>query len=99
MPRSNRPRRARAKTPVGDEVDLERTLYGVLRTETRRGALWNVQSVSPSSALKTYVCPGCNVDIQPGTAHTVAWRADGLLGAAADVADRRHWHNYCWKVS
>lgn len=99
MPRSNRPRRGR---PVGDddhELDLHRALYGSLRTESKRGGTWNVQPVSETSAVKTYLCPGCGLDIPPGQAHLVAWRADGLLGEAADVAARRHWHSHCWKVS
>ncbi|HEU4850044.1 MAG TPA: hypothetical protein VFS93_06510 [Terrimesophilobacter sp.] len=99
MPRSNRPRRGRQ---VGDEdqaSDLQRALYGTLRTETKRDGLWNVQPVSAVSAAKAYVCPGCGLAIQPGLAHTVAWRADGLMGEAADIAARRHWHTHCWKVS
>ncbi len=99
MPRSNHPRRGRPSAESGDEFDLHRAIYGTLRTETKRDGLWNVQPVSATTAVKTYVCPGCGLEIQPGTAHTVAWRADGLLGAAADIADRRHWHSHCWRVS
>lgn len=99
MPRSNRPRRSRADAGDDVETDLQRALYGTLRTETKRQALWNVQRVSAASAIKSYVCPGCTLEIGPGQAHTVAWRADGLMGNTADVAARRHWHDHCWKVS
>ena len=44
------------------------------------------------------MCPGCLQPIAPGTAHLVAWRADGVLGDAADLASRRHWHTHCWKI-
>ncbi|MCB1280074.1 MAG: hypothetical protein KDB18_00970 [Salinibacterium sp.] len=100
MPRSNRPRRG--GRPVGRDVedtDLQRALYGTLRTEIRRNVLWNVQPLSATSAVKSYVCPGCNLEVPPGQPHIVAWRADGIMGEASDVAGRRHWHTHCWKVS
>ena len=50
------------------------------------------------AATKTYTCPGCGLEILPGTAHTVAWRADGIMGEADDLAGRRHWHLHCWKT-
>jgi hypothetical protein len=109
MPRTNRPRgkrsgagrtgsRAGADT-TRDEIDLSRALYGSLRTEQRRDGLWNVQPVSAASAVKSYLCPGCRLTITPGIAHTVAWRADGIMGETEDIAARRHWHNHCWKIS
>lgn len=82
-----------------NEVDLQRALYGMPRTESKRGGLWNVQRVSAASATKPYVCPGCSLEVSEGQSHTVAWRADGLMGDAADLAERRHWHDHCWKVS
>ncbi|MBX3090942.1 MAG: hypothetical protein KF801_00355 [Cryobacterium sp.] len=100
MPRSNRPRRGgHAANREVEDSELQRALYGTLRTESRRGVLWNVQPVSGSSAVKSYVCPGCGLEVPPGQQHTVAWRADGIMGEAADVSARRHWHNHCWKVS
>lgn len=60
---------------------------------------WNVQPVSAAQAQKTYLCPGCGQEIAPGVAHVVTWRADGVLGDAADIAARRHWHDYCWKTT
>ncbi|MES2172041.1 MAG: hypothetical protein V4479_15185 [Actinomycetota bacterium] len=96
MPRTNRPRRG--AQPPDDDLDLSRALYGAKRTETKREGLWNVQPVSASSAAKVYTCPGCGLEIAPGIAHIVAWRADGLMGEADDLAARRHWHAHCWKI-
>jgi hypothetical protein len=45
--------------------------------------------VQPYQATKTYLCPGCNQDIPPGTGHLVAVPPD-----APDL--RRHWHRGCW---
>ena len=99
MPRSNRPRRggSPAADDGGDE-DLSRVLYGSLRVEPKCDGLWNVQSVSAVAAAKFYTCPGCSLEIAPKTPHIVAWRADGLMGEADDVAARRHWHSHCWKI-
>jgi hypothetical protein len=95
MPRSHRRR------PEPDDADdsFQRLLSGWKRTETRRGAEWTVQPVSAASAQKEYTCPGCGRVITPGTAHLVVWRADGVLGDAADLAARRHWHTHCWRLA
>lgn len=66
--------------------------------ETRRGQEWKVQPVRAESALKPYVCPGCGGTVAPGIAHLVVWRNDGVLGDAADLAARRHWHTHCWRI-
>ncbi len=96
MPRSNRPRgRSRDEEP---ELDLSRALIGRHRVESRRDGDWNVQPLAASSAVKSYVCPGCGLTIEPGIAHMVAWKADGLMGAADDLAGRRHWHTHCWTI-
>jgi hypothetical protein len=97
MPRSNRPR-GRKNTPEDDEVSFDHLTTGWRRTEYRRGTSWNVQPVSTNQATKTYVCPGCELEIAPGVAHLVAWRADGILGDEADIAARRHWHTHCWRI-
>lgn len=94
MPRSHR----RRPDPSGDD-SLERLLAGWKRTELRRGVEWTVQPVSAVQAQKAYICPGCGRQIDVGVAHLVAWRADGVLGDAADLAARRHWHQHCWKVA
>ena len=95
MPRSNRRRQER---PNADD-SFQRLLAGWKRTETSQGREWTVQPVSAQQAVKEYVCPGCHRVIPPGTAHQVVWRADGVLGDAADLAARRHWHAHCWKVT
>lgn len=95
MPRSHRRPRARPDS----EDSLDRLLASWKRTEVRRGAEWTVQPVSAVQAQKEYSCPGCSRMIEPGTAHLVAWRADGVLGAAADLAARRHWHTHCWRMA
>jgi hypothetical protein len=93
MPRSHRRR------PEPDPDDsLDRLLAGWKRTELRRGVEWTVQPVSAAKAMKEYTCPGCGRTIGTGVAHLVAWRADGVLGDAADLAARRHWHSHCWRV-
>ncbi len=97
MPRSNRPR-GRAVRDDEPELDLSRVLTGRLHTQQKRDGAWNVQPLSAASAAKSYVCPGCGLEIGPGTAHTVTWRADGIMGEADDLAARRHWHTHCWAI-
>jgi hypothetical protein len=48
-----------------------------------------VRAIQPYQAVKTYVCPGCNRDIPPGTGHLVV-----VPREAPDL--RRHWHRGCW---
>jgi hypothetical protein len=93
MPRS---RRRRPGTPADDSFD--RLLAGWKRSETRRGTDWTVQPVAAGRGQKAYTCPGCGGTINPGAAHVVVWRADGVLGDAADLAARRHWHTHCWRI-
>jgi len=93
MPRSNRRRR-----DDRDDGGLDRLIAGWRRTETRRGREFSVQPVSGARGEKTYTCPGCGGRIEPGTAHVVVWREDGVLGPAADLAARRHWHTHCWNT-
>ncbi len=97
MPRSNRPRRRTGRSP-GEEPDLQRLLTGFRRTESKRDGLWNVQPVSGEGSVKVYTCPGCGAQIEPGTPHVVAWRADGIFGEEHDLAGRRHWHTRCWRI-
>jgi hypothetical protein len=96
MARSNRSRKRDAEY---EPLNLERLTTGSRRTEVRKGREWTVQPISVANATKVYICPGCSLDIAPGVAHLAAWRMDGILGDAADIADRRHWHDACWKVS
>ena len=94
MPRSRRRRRPETAA----DASFERLLAGWKRTEMRRGQEWTVQPVSAVQAVKTYTCPGCGRSVEPGVAHVVAWRSDGVLGDAAALADRRHWHTACWRI-
>ena len=73
-------------------------IAGWKRTEARRDGAWYVQPISAKQAVKSYSCPGCNLQIAPGVAHVVAWKADGVMGDSADLAARRHWHSHCWKL-
>ncbi|MBO0981467.1 hypothetical protein [Microbacterium sp. SD291] len=93
--------RSRRRTPSRPDSDdsLDRLLASWKRTEIRRGVEWTVQPVSAPQALKEYSCPGCGRGIEPGVAHLVAWRSDGVLGDAADLAARRHWHTHCWRIA
>lgn len=95
MPRSRK--RPPARPDAEDSFD--RLLAGWKRSETRRGAEWTVQPVSAAQAQKEYLCPGCGQRIGVDTAHLVVWRADGVLGDAADLAARRHWHTHCWRMA
>ncbi|MBO9041276.1 MULTISPECIES: hypothetical protein [Curtobacterium] len=100
MPRSNRPRRPRGRDVEPDEeTTLDRLMSSWKRTEVRHGREYQVQPISAASAQKEYICPGCGGTVLPGTAHVVVWRADGVLGDAADLASRRHWHNHCWSIA
>ena len=98
MPRSNRPRGRRSVQDATAEADLSRLTLGQLHTESRRDGHWNVQPIAAVSATKVYTCPGCGLEIAHGVPHLVAWRADGLMGEADDLASRRHWHSHCWKI-
>jgi len=86
------------KRPYGEEhqpLDVDRLTRGFARTEVdRQGRSWTVRDVRGSE--KTYRCPGCGGDIPPGVPHVVAWTEEHLFGAAAGLAERRHWHRQCW---
>ncbi|MET4061259.1 hypothetical protein ABIB35_002826 [Arthrobacter sp. UYP6] len=111
MPRSNRPRRppgaananlgrsARSKwaTPAA-ELDLERTRAGIPRRESASDGEWSVRQITARNAAKDYKCPGCGMIIPPGIPHLVVWQEDSLLGRDTAVADRRHWHERCWRT-
>lgn len=98
MPRSNRPKgRKSSAEGIGDD-DLSHLRSGWRRTEVRRDGRWNVQPVSAAQAVKAYLCPGCNLEIVPRLEHIVAWRSDGVMGDAAAITARRHWHSHCWKI-
>jgi len=49
-----------------------------------------IRRIQPYQADKTYICPGCNQEIRPGTGHLV-------IVPVSDPAGRRHWHSPCWE--
>ncbi|MDQ1698934.1 MAG: hypothetical protein QOG34_797 [Frankiaceae bacterium] len=52
---------------------------------------WYVRNVTGAAAMKTYRCPGCDHEIQPGLPHLVCWRP-------SEEDARRHWHRPCWQA-
>ena len=90
---SSRPSRKRPWAQPAPELDLARATGGRTVEDADDGS-WVVQRVRGSD--RPYRCPGCDQLVPPGTAHVVAWRADGLFGAEAALGDRRHWHGACW---
>lgn len=107
MPRSNRPRRpvsgkgasgrgAGRKGQEVPELDLERARAGIARRESAPDGEWMVRTMTAKNAEKTYICPECSTAVLPGVAHLVVWKDDHLFGAAAGLAERRHWHTNCW---
>jgi hypothetical protein len=66
----------------------------VSQGEGGHGGSWldddvDIRRIQPFQATKTYLCPGCNQDIAPGTGHLVVVPIE-----APDL--RRHWHQACW---
>ena len=85
----------RRQPPVRiEELDLNRVRLSLPRTETKRGAEFQVQQTNGlgAEAGKVWICPVCRINIEPGVIHTVAW--DLHRG----VSTRRHFHNHCWKL-
>ena len=76
------------------ELDVSRLKMSIPHVEQKRGIEFQVQQTTGSNAEegKSWVCPVCVVQIDPGTIHTVAW--DVHRG----VQSRRHFHNHCWKI-
>ncbi len=91
-------RRSSKRDQPYEPLDVERLTFGARRTETRRDGTWTVQPISGANAVKTYICPGCSLDIEPGVPHVAVWRQDGILGDQADIESRRHWHTHCWRI-
>ncbi len=89
------PSRRRPSKHARDHIPLDAARFrdAGTREDTYRGARWTVRSVTGASATRAYLCPGCQQDIARGTAHVVAWPADGVGG----LEDRRHWHTGCWQ--
>ena len=88
MARRNRRRDSPAPSPLPGGPALS------ARVETGPdGRDFRIRQIPAARAVKTYRCPGCDHEIRSGTAHLVAWPADGGEAAAED---RRHWHSACW---
>ncbi|GAA3011513.1 hypothetical protein [Actinokineospora diospyrosa] len=85
MPRRNKIRRDDEPRPLGGGL-------GSQRVESGSDGDWQVRHIPGAQATKTYRCPGCDHEIQPGTPHLVAWPAQEY----GTVEDRRHWHPHCW---
>jgi hypothetical protein len=81
------PRRARRRE---DEPRPLRT-EGIPVTVSGADGDWQMRMVSGDAAVKTYRCPGCQQEIQPGVPHVVAWRP-------GEPELRRHWHRPCWQA-
>jgi hypothetical protein len=96
MAKSNR---SRKRDGEYEPLDLSRLNMGMRRSEVRGGREWTVQPITAAGAQKYYTCPGCSRTIEPGVAHLVAWRNDGIMGEQADLEARRHWHETCWRMS
>lgn len=86
MPRRNRTRIDAARPLPRDGA----TYFGTRKVENAWGETMLVRKMGSSAARKFYICPGCNQNIPPGLAHTVAW-------AEGREDDRRHWHDPCWE--
>ncbi|WP_138275543.1 MULTISPECIES: ATP/GTP-binding protein [Rhodoluna] len=91
MPRSNRSRRA--KPEVHEELEFSASRYGIRNVEVKRGVEYTTQTSVGANADdgKSWTCPNCNLQINKGLSHIVAW--DSVRG----VDTRRHFHNACWK--
>jgi hypothetical protein len=80
----DRVKRARKRAEAGED---ERSFAPDVTLSAPAG--WIVKLITEGRAVKQYRCPGCDHEINPGTAHVVAWRID-------DEQGRRHWHRGCW---
>jgi hypothetical protein len=87
MPRRKPRTDRRAGPPAGGGLG---DVFGRTEPGPDRDDLYVVRNIPGSRAIKTYRCPGCDHEIQPGVAHIVAWPAYG------GEDDRRHWHRGCW---
>jgi hypothetical protein len=92
------PRRPRGGLPPArpggeaeDDAEVPALRLGPERIESGPDGDWVVRAMPGDATVKTYRCPGCDQEIQPGTAHLVVWPA-----YTPGPAERRHWHRPCW---
>ncbi|MDO4252585.1 MAG: ATP/GTP-binding protein [Rothia sp. (in: high G+C Gram-positive bacteria)] len=105
MPRKSRAHRGQARSvstskhrnSSGGVRDISRILDPAPTVEHAADGDWYVQYMPAVNAVKTYTCPECSRSIPPQTAHLVVWEDDHLFGQERAVAERRHWHRYCWQ--
>jgi hypothetical protein len=88
------PRRHHRRSDAARSLDEDQIRRGVEGVQAWGDAEWTVRRIPGGAATKAYRCPGCDQEIAPGVAHVVVWPADGGGG----LADRRHWHNGCWRA-
>ena len=74
-----------------DDAEVPALRLGPERIESAPDGDWVVRAIPGEAAVKAYRCPGCDQEIQPGTAHVVVWPA-----YTPGLAERRHWHRPCW---
>ena len=63
--------------PAVDDLEA-RLVHGGGRLERHPDGDWRVRPVTGAAATKSYLCPGCQQQIPPGTPHVVTWPADRL---------------------
>jgi hypothetical protein len=85
-----KPRRAQRRKGGPAAEDAAR--LGPPQLEEWPDGAWIVRQVPGAAATKLYRCPGCDQELQPGTAHVVVWPA-----GTNSAEGRRHWHNACWR--
>ncbi|QKJ25088.1 hypothetical protein HRU87_02495 [Aquiluna borgnonia] len=76
------------------DLDITRLRMSLPSVVQKRGVEFQVQQSTGANAEegKSWICPVCSIDIEPGVVHTVAW--DLHRG----VNTRRHFHNHCFKI-
>lgn len=84
--------RRRAPRPAGRGL----AGHGQPSIERRRDGDWYVRRLSGVTSGKSYTCPGCRREVQPGTGHVVVWPVEKALLSADALDERRHWHTACW---
>jgi hypothetical protein len=106
------PRRHHRRSDAARKLDEDQVRRGVEGVQAWGDGEWTVRRIPGGAATKAYRCPGCDQEIAPGVAHVVVWPAEGdgaggggsagggggFGGGGGGLADRRHWHNGCWRA-
>ncbi|MGD0982408.1 MAG: hypothetical protein ABSA65_01165 [Acidimicrobiales bacterium] len=80
----------RAGSPDGRASSWLRTAESSFVDDPMGAGTAQIHRIQPYQADKTYICPGCNQEIRPGTGHLV-------IVPVSDPTSRRHWHSPCWE--